>query len=146
MRGIAHGNDRRARFLDRLHVRDEQILCADIQEALDQDQIVPGRPHDRRGRAPHQCLQLAQHHRQFVGRVLGVDENPIKARPGDHLGREVAAGVAPQTNLRTPFAEGFLERIHRQFHSGRLSTQRREARVAATARGSGTVPLHWRTV
>src|SRR3569833_4547682 len=46
VRRIARRRDRRLRFLDRLHIRNEQRLRADVEATLDENGVVPGRPDD----------------------------------------------------------------------------------------------------
>ncbi len=114
LRRVAHGRDGGARFVGRLDVRDEQVLRANVEEPFDQNHVVPRRPYYRCRRTSHQRLQLAQDHRQFVGRVLGVDQDPVEPRAGNHLGRQIVARAAPKTDLRSPFANGLFEGVRGQ--------------------------------
>ncbi len=78
---IAHRRHGRARLLRALHHRDQQRLCADVEQAFDLHHVVPRRPHDRmRGIRRHR-LQLRQRRLQLIGRVLAVDQQPVEAGP-----------------------------------------------------------------
>src|SRR6185436_12456801 len=86
VRRIPGGGYRTARLVRGLDERHEQALHAEVEEALEEDRIVPGRTHDRRGRARLHRLQLAVHVRELVGRVLGVEQQPVEPDAGDDLG------------------------------------------------------------
>jgi hypothetical protein len=119
MRRITRGSHCLGRFLGTLHEGQDQVGRSNIQKAFDQHRIVPGRAHHRGGGGVGvdlHGLQLLQHHRQFIGRMLGVDHHPVKARRSNDLGHDVAAQHAPQTDLRPSFLERALERVHWQFH------------------------------
>ena len=49
-----------------------------------------GTPHHGCAVPPARGLQLRVHHRQLVGRMLGVEQQPVEARAGHHLDRDVA--------------------------------------------------------
>src|SRR5258705_1448055 len=116
LRWIARGSHGCAPFLRRLHIWNQQILDTDIEQALHDHRIVPRRSDHRRRSPADQALQLTEHNRQFVGRVLGIDEDPVEARPGNHLRANVAAKTAPEPDLRPAFAQGLLKRIWGQLH------------------------------
>ena len=61
-------------------------------------------------------LQLREHHRQLVGRMLGVEEQPVEAGSGDHLHRKVTGQAAPQADLRFAGLEGAFEIIGGNVH------------------------------
>ncbi len=117
-RGIPGGGHRALRFLRRLHEGNDEALHPDVQQPLEDHGVVPRRPDDRARRPFAHRLELAQHQRQLVGRVLGVDQHPVEAGSGDDFRGHVARQAAPQPNLHVTFAERFLQSIDRQrdFH------------------------------
>ena len=89
---------------------------AGIQDALDEDGVVPGRPDDR-GRGPaREGLHLRDEARQLVRRVLGVEQDPVETRIAEDLGHDIAAEAAPEPDLRAAVGERRLERVPVQFH------------------------------
>src|SRR5262245_41337191 len=98
------------RFFDGLHVRHEKILSAGIEDAFDENEIVPRWTHHGCSRAARGgALQLRDDAGQFIWRVLHVNEDPVKARTSDDFRAEVAAQAAPQADLRPSFAHCLLE-------------------------------------
>ena len=61
-------------------------------------------------------LQLRQQVRDFVRRVLGVEQHPIEARVREHFGDDVAGEARPDTDLGLAFFQRLLEFVHCQFH------------------------------
>jgi hypothetical protein len=57
------------------------------------------------------CLELLLNTLQIVGCVLAIDQQPIKARHGTHLGAVTAGHAHPQTNLRVLSVMAFLKRL-----------------------------------
>jgi hypothetical protein len=53
---------------------------------------------------------------QIVGRVLAINQQPIKARHGAHLGAVAAGQAKPQANLGAVFSKRLFETINRSFH------------------------------
>ena len=90
LRGIAGRLNRTFRFLLRFDIGNEKLLGADVEQALDDHLIVPRRSDDRMGRSAAHRLKLSQHHRQFVRRVLGVDQNPVEPRIGEDFDDQMA--------------------------------------------------------
>ena len=48
--------------------------------------------------------------------MLAINQQPIKARHGAHLGAVTAGHAQPQTNLGAVFSEGLFETIDWRFH------------------------------
>ena len=61
-------------------------------------------------------LKLGQHHRQFVRRVLGVDENPVEPGIGEDLDHEMARETVPQAELQPAGLERLLEGVAEGVH------------------------------
>ena len=116
---IARRLDGAAGLIRCLNERDEQGLRADVEKALDQHDVVPRRAHDRRRGAGLRGLQLRQHVRHLVGRMLGVEKEPVEARMGDDLGRDRAAQAAPQADLQVAPGDGMLEGVAWKVHGSR---------------------------
>ena len=108
--------DRALGLLRRLHERQQQGLRADVEIALDQHHIVPGGAHDAGRRAGLRGLQLQQDVRHVVGRMLGVEQEPVEAGVRDDLGGDRAAQAAPQPDLKLALGDGVLERVTRHVH------------------------------
>ena len=68
------------------------------------------------GRYAAHRLKLSQHHRHFVGRVLGVDENPVEPRIGEDLNREMARQAVPQPDLQPAGLQRLLEGVDEPVH------------------------------
>ena len=62
-----------------------------IEQALDDDDVVPRWSHDRRADAIFQCHQLRHQREHVIGRVLGVEQYPVEAGHAEHLGRDRTA-------------------------------------------------------
>ena len=118
LRRIAKPGDGAPRLLRVLHVRNQQRARADVEVALDEHDVVPCRPHDRFGRAfaERDPVELRLHHRQLVGRMLGVEQHPVESGVGEHFGRDVAAEARPDADLRLAGFDRLLELIDWQFH------------------------------
>ncbi len=116
LRWISGGGDGGARFFGRLHVRHEQVLHADVEQSLEEDQVIPGWPHDGGGGAAGHRLQIIEDHRQLIGGVFGVDQNPIEAGAGDHFHGQIAAEAIPEADLRPAITDRLLEGVNG--HSG----------------------------
>ena len=146
LRRIACGRDRLLRFLLGLHVGNEQRLRADVEEALDHHRVVPRRPHDRVRGAAGRGLQLAVDHRHLVRRVLGVEQQPVVARAGEDLDRQVARQARPQADLLAAGLDRVLERICGKVH-GELALQTvngsRDREPLPRARGRRNRSLRW---
>ena len=105
MRRIAGRGNRGARLIGRLHERHQQAARADIQQPLHQHRVVPGHPHHRLGGAGGQRLQLGQHLQRFARRMFSIDDDPVVAGIGQHLGDDIAAQAAPQADLAALLAQ-----------------------------------------
>ena len=103
-------------FLRRLYVGDQQRLHADVEKAFDQHHVVPRRAHDGRGRVGRSRLQLGDHVLQIIGRVLGVEQQPVEAGAGDDLDAVVGRQAGPQPDLRLSRFHAALELVDWQFH------------------------------
>ena len=79
MRGIACGGNRLFGFLAVLDIRDDQALRSGIEQALDEDKVIPLRANQRGRSTALHCLQLGNHARNLVGRMLHVNDNPVEA-------------------------------------------------------------------
>src|SRR5690606_10458297 len=66
-------------------------------------------------------LQLREHRLEVVGRVLGIEQDPVETCPSDHLHRVVRRDAGPQADLRPAGGDRVLEGVHGQFQSGLLS-------------------------
>ncbi len=56
-------------------------------------------------------LQLRDQIGDFVGRMLGVEQDPVEAAVGNDLGGDVAAQARPQADLQFAGGEGVLEGV-----------------------------------
>jgi len=99
-----------------LNVGQQHRLGSDIEHALDQHRVVPGRPDNRGGGAALQRLQLCEQDRHFIGGMLGVEQNPVEPGIGDDLGADVTGKAAPQTDLQAALLERLLENVAIEFH------------------------------
>src|SRR5690606_2255447 len=88
-RRIAHARYRLLGLLGALHVWNEQGLRTDVQVTLLLDQIVPAGAYDGRNGIRSGGLQLAQYGLNVVGRVFGVEHQPIEAGACNDLGAVV---------------------------------------------------------
>src|SRR5688572_6580820 len=61
-------------------------------------------------------LQLREDVLQVARRMLGVEQDPVEPRPGDHLHRVVRRQARPQADLRSSGAQRALERVLGQVH------------------------------
>jgi hypothetical protein len=64
---------RGASFLCLLHISNQERLCAEVQEALDQDRIVASVAHNCRNIVRCDRLQLRQNRERISWRMLGVE-------------------------------------------------------------------------
>jgi hypothetical protein len=68
------------------------------------------------GRSAAQRLKLSEHHRQFVRRVLGVEQNPVESRVREDFGHEMTRQAVPQPELQFTglqrMLEGIVEFVH----------------------------------
>ena len=135
-RRIADRRDRAARLVGVLHIGHEDRLRADVEHALDQHGVVPGRPHDRRRGAARRCLQLRHQTGDLVRRVLAVEQDPVEARIGDDLGGDVAAQAAPQADLQLAGGDRLLEAVAGELHGGLTRTARRCRRAGRNRRAA----------
>src|SRR5262249_34059155 len=110
-RGIAGRGDRFPRFVGVLNERDKKALHSHVEEALEQDRVVPGWTNHRAGGAAGRGLQLAVNHRKLVRRVLGVEQDPIEACAGNDFDGNMTRQAAPQTDLRAPFAQATFKLV-----------------------------------
>src|SRR5689334_7589344 len=115
MRRIARGRDRALGLLHALYIGKQQGLCPDIEHALGQHRIVPGRADDRRRRAALHSLQLRDEVRNFVRRMLGVEQDPVEPAVGNDLSGDVAAQARPKPDLQPAFTQRALEWIRLEF-------------------------------
>ena len=111
LRRIARRGDRALGLLDVLHIGEQQRLRADVEAALGQHRVVPGRTYDRRRRTALHRLELADQIGDFVGRMLGVEQDPVEAAVGNDLGGDVAAQAGPQPDLQFSGGECVLEGV-----------------------------------
>ena len=111
IRGVANRQDCAAGFLLRLHIGNEQRLCADIEQPFDDHGVVPGGSDDGVRRSPAHRLKLGEHHRQFVRRMLGVEQNPVESGVGEDFGDDGAREAVPQPELQFAGLERLLEGI-----------------------------------
>jgi hypothetical protein len=56
-------------------------------------------------------LQLADQIGDFVGRMFGVEQDPVEAAIGNDFGRDVAAQARPQADLQFAGGERVLEGV-----------------------------------
>ena len=56
-------------------------------------------------------LKLGEHHRQFVRRVLGVEQNPVKSGVGEDFGHDRTRQAVPQPELQFAGLQRVLERV-----------------------------------
>ncbi len=119
---ISHGCNRVLRFLHVLDVGHEEGRRTDVEAALDQHGVVPGRPHDRgRGAALHR-LQLRQQVGDVIRRVLAVEEQPVEAGVAHDVCRDIAAQAAPQADLQLAGGDRMLEGVAGEIHDAHLYT------------------------
>jgi len=108
-RRISCGGDGRLCFLGILHEGNENGASPNIEDPLHHDGIVPGTAHDRFCRTRGHSLQLRKHPGDFVGCVLGIDQNPIETGAGEYLRNDVAAERTPDSNLWQTLCESSFE-------------------------------------
>ena len=75
--------------------------------------VVPGRPDDGMRRSAAHRLKLGEHHRQFVRRVLGIEQNPVESGVGEDFGRQMARQAVPQADLQLAGLQRLFEGIVR---------------------------------
>jgi hypothetical protein len=46
--------------------------------------------------------------------MLCIDNNPVETGACDNLSPNVTAKAAPETNLASPFSQGYFEEVRRQ--------------------------------
>ncbi|MNI77633.1 hypothetical protein D3C73_1339400 [compost metagenome] len=85
MRRITGGTHRFTRLPGVLNHWDQQRLGTDVQQLLNHHRVVPRRAYHRLARIRRNRLQLAQHRLDIVGRMLAVDQQPIKAGAGQQF-------------------------------------------------------------
>jgi ABC-type microcin C transport system duplicated ATPase subunit YejF len=114
---IAHGLHTLRRLLGCIDHGDEQSLSTQIQILFDQGGIAHRHPRygvvDGIGR---NGLKLLLNALQIVGRMLAINQQPIKARHGAHLSAVTAGQAQPQANLGTVFSNGLFKTVDRSFH------------------------------
>ncbi len=115
-RGVTRGSHRRGRLLRASHEGHEQGRRARVQQALDEDGVVPGRTHDRRRGSGLEDAKLVDDRRKVVRPVFGVDHDPVVARARDHLGHGGAAQRQPEADLALAGGDLALEGVLRQVH------------------------------
>ena len=60
-------------------------------------------------------LQLRQEAGNFIGRMFGVEQDPVEAGIGNDFGGDIAAQAGPQADLEFAFGERVLERVTFEF-------------------------------
>ncbi len=115
-RRIPRGGDGLPRLGLVLYVGHEESLHAGVEEPLDAHRIVPRRADDGMRRAAGGGLQLAQHHRELIWRMLAIEEQPVEAGPCQHLDGDVARETGPEPDLELPGLDRAFEVIEWQIH------------------------------
>ena len=118
LRRVANGHDRATGFLLRFHIGDQQRLGADVEQALDDHRVVPGRADHGMRRSAAGRQKLGMHHRQFVRRVLGVEQNPVESGIREDFDREMARQAVPQPDLQPAGLQRLLEGVMKPVHWG----------------------------
>ena len=136
---IARGGDQRARLLGRVDHRHQQVLHADVEQLLDERRLAGHRAHHRLRRVGGHRLQLRQRAAHVVGRVFAVDQQPLEARGGAHLGRVGLGQRKPQADLRPLGRQRLLEEVVHRVRSVRIVRSVTPSSVARPAtHGSGS--------
>ena len=132
LRRIAHIPDQLPGLLRRVDHRHQQGLRADIQKLLEQCRAPLSGPHKGRHPVGRDGLQVSLHIADAIGRVLGIDEHPVKTRPGANLGADRIEQAHPQavlssftldnrtlgaSTLGSISANRALKPVDRQFHN-----------------------------
>ena len=87
LRRVPGGRHRRRGFRSVLHVGEDDALCANVQDALHDDRVVPRHAHDRLRVARLRRLQLEHDVAELVGRVLGVGVGVGRRRGYEGVGK-----------------------------------------------------------
>jgi hypothetical protein len=95
---------------------DQNRWRPDIEETFDQYGIIPGRADNRSGRATSECLELVQNPRDFVGRMLHIEQDPVEPAVSNDLRHDVAAEAAPEPDLHLASFKSGFERIALKVH------------------------------
>jgi hypothetical protein len=92
-------------------------LGADVEQALDDHRIVPGRPDDGVSHSAAHRLKFGEHHRQLVRRVLGIEQNPVESGVRKDFDHQMARQAVPQPDLQPAGVqrplEGVMQSVHR---------------------------------
>jgi hypothetical protein len=107
-------------LLTGLHHGDQQGLHPGLEELLDQYVVALGWAHHRLGVVGGDRLQLGEDRAQIVGAMLGVDQQPVKARPGTDLGTEDLGQPQPQAILHVARPQALLEAVFGKIHCVQL--------------------------
>ena len=103
LRGIDHGH--------------QDVLRAQIQVLLDQRGVAHGHAaHRVAGGVSGQGLQLRLDAAQVIGRVLAVNDQPVKPCQRANFGAVGLGQAHPQADLRAFFFQRLFEQIHGGFH------------------------------
>src|SRR5580698_9548638 len=93
-----------------------------------------------------QRLKLGEHHRQFVRRVLRVEQNPVESGVREDFGDDVTRQAVPQADLQSAGLERLLERVVEFVHlrkpgtgAGVSYTAGRRCAALSTARSSSAL-------
>jgi len=122
--GVSCRGDRQFRFLGVLNHREQYRLGANVEDPLDNDRVVPRYPHHRLRIARLDNLQLQQDIDQIIRRMFHVDDDPVVAGMGQHLGNDGAAQPAPQSDLALALLDCAFEFVSSKFHGMWLSVLR----------------------
>ena len=98
LRRVACGGDGTFGVRLAFDVRDDEVVEADVEQALDQHRVIPLRAHDGCADAILHGGELRNEGGNFVGRVLAVDDDPVKTGEAEHLGHDGAGHRAPATD------------------------------------------------
>ncbi len=97
-RWIASRGHRANRLFLGFHKRHQEVVEADIQQALDDDRFVARRTHHRRAVATLQRHKLRHKGGDVVWRVFAIQYQPVKARQAQNFGGKGISQRAPAAN------------------------------------------------
>ncbi len=124
---VPRGGDHRAGLVAGFDEGHEEVVEADVEEALDHHRLGPLGPHDGRARAVLQGHELGDERLQVVGSVLAVDEQPVETRVAQDFRRDAAGQRRPAADELLAVAEILTESVgqrHVRRGHGRISSQR----------------------
>src|SRR5690606_6307582 len=111
LRGVAYRPDQFTRLLGRVDHGHQQIGGSHVQQLLDHPGLARYRANHGRAGRRGDGLQLPEQGTEVIGRMLAIQQQPVKTAGSTHLGRIGVRHGHPEADLALAGLNGLLERI-----------------------------------